>query len=277
MTSCFGRADSPSEASFQTVRIGGIEIAKFDEQQVVDWIFGALAERRGGWLVTANLDFLCRCARDPARVDLYAQADLAVADGMPLIWAAQLQGEPLPCRVAGSDLVWLMAERAAADGRSLYLLGGEPGAAEDARDVLLDRWPSLRIAGISSPFVAATPTEDELAEIRADLVACRPDIVYVALGSPKQELVIAGVREHLPQTWMAGVGMSLSFIAGRSKRAPLWMQRTGLEWLHRFAQEPRRLIRRYFLENIPFVFQLLGSAWLLRFKREPRAGRGTPS
>jgi N-acetylglucosaminyldiphosphoundecaprenol N-acetyl-beta-D-mannosaminyltransferase len=231
-----------------------------------------LAEGRGGWLVTANLDFLYRCARDPARVELYAQADLAVADGMPLIWAARLQGEPLPCRVAGSDLVWLMAERAAADDRSLYLLGGEAGAAEEARDVLLDRWPSLRIAGISSPFVAATPTPDELAEIRADLIACRPDIVYVALGSPKQELVIAAVHEQLPHTWFAGVGMSLSFIAGRSRRAPLWIQRIGLEWLHRLAQEPRRLIRRYFLENIPFVFRLLGSAWLLRFKRQTRAG-----
>ena len=127
----------------------------FRSEAVVDHVFRALEQGRGGWIATLNLDYVRRCAVEPDTQKLFSDVDLVVADGMPLLWAARLQGTPLPDRVAGSDLVWLLAERAAQEGRSLYLLGGNPGAAEAARTQLHARWPQLRIAGVSSPRVSA--------------------------------------------------------------------------------------------------------------------------
>ena len=108
--------------------------------------------------------------------------------------------------------------------------------------------------------ISAPPTADELASLQSELTALRPDILLVALGSPKQEEVIAALRPHLPATWMVGVGASLSFAAGELDRAPVWMRRAGLEWLHRLAQEPSRLARRYLIEDLPFALRLFSAA-----------------
>ncbi len=139
------------------VRLGGLPIARIDRGQVIDYVFEALACGSGGSLVTANIDFVRRAVSDPAMQALYARADLILADGAPLVWATRLMGQPVPERVAGSDLVWLMAERAAREGRSLYLLGGEGRAAERAAECLSVRWPDLRIAGWSSPQIPVPP------------------------------------------------------------------------------------------------------------------------
>jgi N-acetylglucosaminyldiphosphoundecaprenol N-acetyl-beta-D-mannosaminyltransferase len=226
-------------------------------EQLLAHVVSALHEDRGGWIVTANVDHLLRHTMSAEIASLNDQADLIVADGMPLLWAARLQGTPLPHRIAGSDLVWALAEQAARNQLSLYLLGGAEGAADGAARRFRERWPELRIAGVSSPVVSPLPTADELARMRADLVQADPDLVYVAFGAPKQERVIAALRPALPKAWWMGVGISLGFVAGKPRRAPVWMQRTGLEWFHRVLQEPRRLTRRYFLEDLPFTFRLL--------------------
>jgi N-acetylglucosaminyldiphosphoundecaprenol N-acetyl-beta-D-mannosaminyltransferase len=243
-----------------TLCIGGLAIARLDTAQVVDRVFADIADGRGGWLVTANIDFVQRAIRDPAMGDLYRKADLVIADGRPLLWAARATGRPLPERVAGSDLVWLLAERAALEGRSLYLLGGEGDSAERAAAELCARWPKLRIAGCSSPWISSPVTPEELAPIREQLARARPDLVYVAFGSPKQEYLIDLLRGDLPASWMMGCGISLSFIAGDIARAPVWMQRSGVEWLHRLFQEPGRLGGRYLLHNLPFTLSLLWRA-----------------
>jgi N-acetylglucosaminyldiphosphoundecaprenol N-acetyl-beta-D-mannosaminyltransferase len=224
---------------------------------VVERAFAGLARGHGGWIVTVNVDHLRRYGRDRELARMCAEAELRVADGVPLLWAARLCGAPFPDRVAGSDLVWLLAERAARDGRSLYLLGGEPGAAEAAARRLCERWPALRIAGCSSPRLAASPAPAEIAGVARALEAAAPDLVYVALGAPKQERWIHALRPRLPRAWWIGVGISLSFIGGDVARAPLWMQRSGLEWVHRLAQEPGRLARRYLAEDLPFALGLL--------------------
>jgi N-acetylglucosaminyldiphosphoundecaprenol N-acetyl-beta-D-mannosaminyltransferase len=246
------------------IELLGMPLARLTPSEVLDHVFAALSQGQGGWIITANLDYLQRHVSDAAAAALYARADLIVADGIPLIWASRLQGTPLPSRVAGSDLVWLMAERAARSGRTLYLLGGNPGSAEGAARRFVSRWPGLRIGGISSPRVSAEPSEDELASIRASLAEARPDLVYVALGAPKEERVITALRGDFPETWWMGVGISLSFVAGDITRAPGWIQRAGLEWLHRLIQEPRRLSRRYLLDNLPFTLRLLARAWRTR-------------
>ena len=262
-----GRHDSSRRRGVErpTVDLAGLALAKLTRQEVVDHLFGALAEGEGGWVVTPNVDYLRRYVADSEVRRLFADASLIVADGVPLLWAARLQGTPLPDRIAGSDLVWLLAERAAREGRSLYLLGGNEGAGEEAARRLVDRWPSLRIAGTSSPRVSRDPTEVELASILRSLKQAQPDLIYVGLGAPKEERLIAALRTELPRTWWIGVGVSISFIAGDVRRAPLWMQRTGLEWAHRLVQEPRRLARRYLAADVPFTVRLLAASWRRRW------------
>jgi N-acetylglucosaminyldiphosphoundecaprenol N-acetyl-beta-D-mannosaminyltransferase len=252
---------------FEVVRVGALTLQRATQRQVVDAVFSALARGEGGTLVTANLEFLQRAAEDPALAALYEKASLRVADGMPVLWLARLRGESFPERVPGSDLVWLLAERAERERRSLYLLGGAPGAAEGAERALTARYPALRIVGASSPRVSAPPNAEELAALGRQLSNARPDIVYCAFGTPKQEQIAAALAPVLPSAWWVGCGISLSFIAGQRRRAPAWAQRLGLEWLHRASQEPRRLGGRYLLRNLPFL--LRAAAGQLRAPRGP--------
>ncbi len=254
-------------STFESVELCGMPLASIDSQQLVEHLFCSLAQGQGGWLITANLDFLRRHVKDPEARGIYADADLRVADGMPLVWASRLRGTPLPERVAGSSLVIPICQRAARDGRSVYLLGGDPKAAEVAAQKLLESAPGLKIAGLSSPWVSALPTDAELEAIAAELIASKPDLVLVAFGSPKQERVIHQLRARVPGAWWIGVGISLSFIAGHVRRAPPLVQALGLEWVHRLVQEPQRLFRRYVIEDLPFAVELFGRAALDRVTR----------
>jgi len=246
-----------------TVDLLGMRIASVDEDAVLDHLFGELRCGHGGWLVTANLDFLRRYVKEPQIRELYSEADVTVADGMPLVWASRLLGTPVPERVAGSALVYRFAERAAREQCSLYMLGGDPGAAERAAAVLCERSPGLRIAGHSAPRFSTLPTQAEIDGIVAVLERARPDLLLVGLGSPKQERVIHALSALFPQTWMVGVGISFSFVAGQLQRAPRFMREAGLEWVHRLAQEPQRLARRYLVEDLPFAVELfLRTLWL---------------
>jgi N-acetylglucosaminyldiphosphoundecaprenol N-acetyl-beta-D-mannosaminyltransferase len=249
---------------FPQINLFNLPLACVTRDEVVNLIFDALSQRRGGWLVTVNVDRMRRYCLDPQLGHLCSGADLVVADGMPVLWASRLRRTPLPDRVAGSDLVWLLAERAAGSGRSLYLLGGVAGAADGAAQRLRHRWPALRIAGTSEPTVSSVPTADELDALRSSLAEAQPDIVYVGLGAPKEERVIGALRGDFAGAWWIGIGISLSFMAGAVPRAPRWMQRAGLEWLHRMIQEPKRLTRRYLVDDLPFLFQLLVRAWRTR-------------
>jgi len=253
-------------APFRQVNLLGMQVADIDAGGLLDHVFGEIAAGRGGWIVTANLDILRRYALDSDARALYDAADLRVADGMPLVWASQLAGSPLPERVAGSTLSVAIAERAAREGRSLYLLGGAPGAAEGCRAVLEKRFDGLRITGTASPMVSA-PTSWSEAEAIAERIEGEPDIILVGLGSPKQEHLIQKLKQRFPNAWLMGVGITFSFVAGEVSRAPEWMQKAGLEWVHRMAQEPGRLVRRYLIEDLPFAAVLFGSAIAKRIHR----------
>jgi N-acetylglucosaminyldiphosphoundecaprenol N-acetyl-beta-D-mannosaminyltransferase len=254
--------DNPTEVSLM-----GLRLARLDRHRLLDHVFDCLRGGQGGWLVTANLDFLRRYVRDGQSRELYDAADVRVADGMPLVWACKLQGQPLPERVPGSSLVWLLAERAAREGRSLYLLGGADGANEKARRVLAEKYRGLAWIDGASPLVANPPRESDITSILAELGDRKPDILLVGLGSPKQEQLIRALRPRLPSTWMIGVGISFSFVAGEVKRAPAWMRRAGIEWVHRLLQEPRRLAKRYLLHDLPFALRLFPHALLARFRQ----------
>jgi exopolysaccharide biosynthesis WecB/TagA/CpsF family protein len=240
----------------------GINIHALSERQCIATILRRSIAGRGGVVVTPNLDHLRRCHQDPEFAQLVAKADLVVADGMPLIWASRLQCTPLPGRVAGSDLLSSLSASAARMGKTLFLLGGDPGTAHASAEVLRKRYPGVKIAGTSCPPLGFESDPRQMKDLAAAVTACKPDIVFVALGSPKQERLIARLRDRLPGTWWLGVGISFSFLCGNVKRAPYWMRVMGLEWAHRLFQEPIRLFRRYLLQGVPFAMKLLGtSAW----------------
>jgi N-acetylglucosaminyldiphosphoundecaprenol N-acetyl-beta-D-mannosaminyltransferase len=252
--------------------LDGVKLAAVTEAQCVMYMFDHLDQGLGGWVITPNLDHMRRARLDSDYRTLLTEADLVVADGMPLIWASRIQRTALPQRVAGSALVWSIAQTAARRGRSIFLLGGDPGTAEKSAQTLKDRYNGLLICGSCCPPMGFENDPQMVAELRQKLAAAKPDVVYVALGSPKQEELIRQIRDDLPQAWWLGVGISFSFLSGHVKRAPQWVQRIGLEWVHRLGQEPRRLARRYLIEGFPYAARLLFGAVRRRWSYQ-HAGR----
>ncbi len=238
----------------------GLEFSAVSEEETIDYVLDRISDGRGGWICPANLDVVRQWRASAEVRDLVGRASLVVADGMPLVWASEIQGTPLPERVAGSSLVVSLTAAAARAGASIFLLGGNPGSAATAAARLLELSPNLRLAGTMCPPFGFEKGRAGLEPIERALVAAAPDIVYVGLGFPKQERLIARLRDLLPATWFISCGISFSFVAGEVRRAPGVVQRLGLEWLHRLLQEPRRLYRRYLVHGIPFLAHLLWSA-----------------
>jgi N-acetylglucosaminyldiphosphoundecaprenol N-acetyl-beta-D-mannosaminyltransferase len=248
------------ESAGERVALSGVGFDRLTEAAVVARVRAALAAGHGGRIVTPNIDILRLCRRGAEARAHVAAATYVVADGMPLIWASRLRGTALPERVAGASLIWTLSAAAAADRRSIYLLGGDPGAADRAAEVLAGRYPGLRPAGTLCPEPGFEVDPARLAAVCAEVVAARPDIVYAGLGFPKQERLIARLAPALPATWFVGCGAAIGFAAGTHRRAPQWMQRTGLEWLHRLGTEPTRLFRRYVVHDAPFALRLLANS-----------------
>jgi N-acetylglucosaminyldiphosphoundecaprenol N-acetyl-beta-D-mannosaminyltransferase len=252
----------------QRMRLMGAPMDIVTEAHAVQSIIGAAETGRGHWTITANLDHLRRYHRDPVQKGLIDEADLVVADGMPLIWASRLAGEPLPERVSGSSMVWSICEGASARGQSVFLLGGDPGVAERAAEVFRDRYQGLEIAGTACPPIGFENDEQELDRIQRQVTEAAPRIVFVALGFPKQDLLIRVLRSSLPHASFLGVGISLSYATGDVSRAPSWICSLGLEWAYRLSQEPtRRLVRRYLVDGLPFSLRLMASAARHRVRR----------
>ena len=187
-------------------------------------------------ICTVNPEFIVDARRDPAFAAVLGRADLCVPDGAGVLWAARLAGQPLRERVTGSDGVHHICARAAQRGWRVYLLGAAPGVAERAAVLLAARSPGLKVAGCyaGSPADAAWP--DMLARLRD----AAPDILFVAYGHPRQDFWIDRHRDALPAAVAIGVGGAFDFVAGISRRAPEWMQRLNLEWLHRLVTQPWR-------------------------------------
>jgi N-acetylglucosaminyldiphosphoundecaprenol N-acetyl-beta-D-mannosaminyltransferase len=252
--------------AFDRVDLDGTGFDRITEVEVVAVVRESLAAGRGGRIITPNIDILRRVrTRERVRVHL-DDADLVVADGMPLVWASKLSGTPLPERVAGSSLIWSLSAGLGRDRRSICVVGGHPataerpdGAARAARE-LADQCPGLRIAGSVCPERGFEKSPRAYAEFCPAVAGARPDLVFVGLGFPKQEKVITRLRSYLPRAWFIGCGAAVNFVAGDIGRAPRWMQRTGLEWAHRLGTEPRRLAGRYLKHDAPYAMKLLAGA-----------------
>ena len=230
----------------------GIDNVSFDE--ALDGIV-ALCRRPGpAFVVTPNVDHFMRARKNSNLREIYERADLVLADGMPVLWAARLLGRQLKEKVSGSDLLAAICERAARERLRVFLLGGAPGIADQVARAMCERYHGLPIAGTNSPEVNCdgTSTDDD-ATFRV-INDARPDIVFVAFGCPKQEWWMARNHQRLGGAVCIGVGAALDFAAGVQRRAPRWMQRAGLEWSWRLLREPRRLWRRYIVDDLPFFW-----------------------
>ncbi|MFO0857909.1 MAG: WecB/TagA/CpsF family glycosyltransferase [Phycisphaerales bacterium] len=260
------------KSALPVVQLLGVPLHAITGRQTLDHIASQLRAGVGGWVVTINLDILRRMTSEKDTRALCEQATLFVADGMPLVWASKLQGTPLPERVTGSDLILSLTERAVREGFRVFLLGGdilEDGTqvATQAADALRERFANITIVGAESPKYGFDKDAAYVDALLKRVVAAKPDIVFVAVGFPKQERVIAMLRPLLPKAWFLGVGISFSFVTGGVQRAPKFLQRIGLEWVHRFVQEPGRLFKRYFVHGIPFAIVLLIRSAVARFTR----------
>ncbi|MEU4245227.1 WecB/TagA/CpsF family glycosyltransferase [Actinoplanes sp. NPDC026619] len=248
--------------AFDRVELDGTGIDRITEAEVVAVVREALANGRGGRIITPNIDILRRAQTEEEARRHLDDADLIVADGMPLIWASRLGGTPLPERVAGSSLIWSLSAGVGRDGRSIFVIGGSPqndGAAK-AADRLAAECPGLKIAGTICPDFGFDNDRQAYEEVVAKVAGANPDLVFVGLGFPKQERMIAKLRPMLPKSWFIGCGAAVNFVAGDVERAPRWMQRTGLEWAHRLGTEPRRLASRYLRHDAPYALRLLARA-----------------
>jgi N-acetylglucosaminyldiphosphoundecaprenol N-acetyl-beta-D-mannosaminyltransferase len=240
-------AAPPSEA------VLGIPLALTDYEGTLDWIDAAVAARARAYVCVAATHTVMACQEDPELRAAVLGADFTVPDGQPLVWALRALGHGLSDRVYGPDLMDAACARAARTGQRFYLYGGRnPGALQELARTLRLRHPGLRIVGGHvPPFRALTAAEEEA--VAADIERCRADVVWVGIGVPKQEKWMARMRPRLTAPVLVGVGAAFDFHAGLIPQAPGLMQRLGLEWAFRLAQEPRRLWRRYLRYNPRFV------------------------
>ncbi len=238
------------------VALSGVLVDRVGVAQAGHRIEAFLSAERLHQVVTVNLDFLHLAQADARFRETINEADLAVADGMPLVWASRLAGRRLPERVTGIALVDECCRLAALTGREIYLLGGRPGIADQAARSIERRYPGAAIAGVYSPPFGPLSAEKDRRMV--DLVnRSGAGFLFVALGAPRQDLWIRAHRHQLEVGVAMGVGCTLDLVAGAVSRAPGWMQRTGLEWLHRFRLEPRRLWQRYLINDTRMFVRLM--------------------
>jgi len=265
------------------VLILGIPLDNLTMTETVDRIHAMVADfRKDGkprLVATVNVDFLVNALnwfsgepRHPELLDILQHADLVTADGMPLVWTSHLLGNPLKERITGADLVPRLATGAPGKKLSLYFLGGRGEAAKQAAESLKKENPGMIIAGVDAPFVhiegekLVNADEDDTQVIRR-INDTRPDILLVAFGNPKQEAWFHRNRHRLKAGVTIGIGGAFDFITGTLSRAPLWMQKSGLEWIYRLTQDPRRLWKRYVIGLLKFTVMVLPIILQDRWKR----------
>jgi N-acetylglucosaminyldiphosphoundecaprenol N-acetyl-beta-D-mannosaminyltransferase len=237
---------------FPKVTICNVVLDNVSMQETLNAIEDFIAAGQPSYITNANVDIIVRCNRDPEFAQYYREGNLGVADGVPLMWAARLLGTPLKEKVSGSDLVPKVCELANRKGYKIFFLGGRPGAGEAARVKLQETLKDLKVVGAYAPPFGFENDEAELQRIARMVKEARPHILFVGLGAPKQERWIKRYYRELGVPVSMGVGVTFEFISGMVKRAPKWMQSAGLEWFWRLVMEPRRLWKRYLVDDLQF-------------------------
>ncbi|MCI0329540.1 MAG: WecB/TagA/CpsF family glycosyltransferase [candidate division Zixibacteria bacterium] len=238
----------------QRVSLLGVQIDPLPLEKFMRKLEERLRSGRGAYVVTPNVDHLLRLKKDGHFREIYRQASFVVPDGMPLVWASRWLGKPLPERITGADLFPRLCELAARRGHSIFLLGSTTDVCRRAAARLRREHRKLKIAGHYSPPFGFEKCRDEMEKIVRVLKRTKPDIVFVGLGAPKQEKLIYHLRSKVPARLFLGVGAAFDFYSGEKKRAPLWAQKAGLEWAFRLLAEPKRLWKRYLVDDPRFFW-----------------------
>jgi len=255
-----GETSRPADAnqpSGKRVRLGSLYLDTMRFDEAVAWTLEFIANHREvppARISSPNAAIVALADKDDAFAEIVRTSNLVVADGLPLVWAASLLNTPLGGQISGVDLMEAICAAGAPSGLSIYILGGLPGAAELAAERLSSRNPGLRVAGIDCPPFGFESDPEISRLVRERIVAAAPNLLIVALGSPKQERWIFDNYRDLPVGAIQGVGGAVDTIAALRKRSPAWMREIGLEWFGRLLNEPRRLWSRYLFGNARFIW-----------------------
>ncbi len=245
-------------APMQRLDIGSLAVDQYSETALVDEIlhhslFGDTTRQ----LVTANAQFYVLAQRSRRFRECLRDADYICADGMPIVWACNSLYGGRVRRIAGVNLIERLCQRGAAHRLRVFLLGGRPGAANSTAEILKRRHPGIQIAGVSCPPFGFERCEDSLQPVLDHIADAKPHVLFVGLGAPKQEFLIHHHIRSLRVPLVIGIGGSFEILSGKLKRAPAWMQTSGLEWAYRLSQEPARLWRRYLIGNSEFLWHIV--------------------
>lgn len=235
------------------VKLFNVLFDNYDYDDLLGYIDRAIQSGKPSYILTCNVDHLMKLQNDAHFREVYDHAGAIVADGMPVVWASRLLRKPLKQRVAGADIVQELGNRLAKRGYRIFLLGAAEGIADRARSNLEAEFPEINIVGTYSPSYGFDRNEEECERINAMLRSAQPDILLVGAGAPKQEKWIYRHYQQYGAPISIGVGAALDFMAGEVKRAPVIFQRSSLEWLWRLFQEPKRLWRRYLVDDVKFL------------------------
>ena len=212
-----------------------------------------IQKKNCSYVVTPNVDHIVRLEKDEELQKAYKNASLILTDGKPLIWISKWYKTPIKETVSGSDLFPRVCQLAANKNYTMYLLGAAEGVADTAARNLMKKYPGLNIVGTYSPPFGFEKNEQEMNKIKTQIQDVHPDILIVGLGCPKQEKFMYYHCKELGVPISFGLGASIDFEAGNIKRAPKWMSNHGLEWLYRFSKEPKRLFKRYFVDDLKII------------------------
>jgi N-acetylglucosaminyldiphosphoundecaprenol N-acetyl-beta-D-mannosaminyltransferase len=238
------------------IQMMGCTIDNLNMSETLDVVDGFIRSGRPHQHVVVNVDKLVKAQHDPDLRRIINECALINADGMPVVWASRWLGKPLKERVAGVDLFEALMARAAQTGWRIYLLGAKREVVEGVRERYTAKYSGLQVVGARDGYWK--PEEEEA--VVQTIADARPDILFVAISSPKKEQFLGRYQAQMRVPFAMGVGGTFDVAVGKVQRAPRWMQRSGLEWFYRFLQEPRRMFRRYFIEDAAFI-GLLWREW----------------
>lgn len=217
--------------------------------ETLDKICQMIDEKQKSYVVAVNVDVVMKIEKDEYLKKITDDADLTLVDGKPLVWIAKLHKRPVKAKISGSDLVPKVCKLAEDRGYSLFIIGGAEGIAEKAKKNLEQEYPNIKIVSTYSPPLGFEKNSIELKKINTMITEHHPDIVIACFGCPKQEKWVYENYRYYDGTVSICAGATVDFLAGKVNRAPVWMSEYGLEWLYRFVQEPRRLFKRYFVDD----------------------------
>jgi len=235
------------------VLIGKIFIDNVDWSGALGRVENLVDSGRKAYAVTPNVDHVVLAEQDPYFLKIYREADLVIPDGMALLWAARFLGTPLREKISGSDFLIRFSSPAAARGYRVFYLGGKAGAAAASAEILTKKFPGLNVVGTCDPPLGFELERQSNSRVIDEINRSGCDIIFVGLGTPKQEKWIYENRRHYEARMSFPVGAGFDFVSGKSRRAPLWMQQSGMEWFWRLSREPVRLGRRYLIRDLKFL------------------------